>query len=140
MAPGVLAAPARRVVAAAVHGALVAVSVLTAGRTVAPDVEVTTTAKAWPPGWVGELVAGATPGDGFVALGLAGAQPVEVVAAGGVVDAEVAVAAIPLDGAAPFLGPAPLRLGTKAEAAREARGGVSAPHGRASAAHKAASL
>jgi hypothetical protein len=67
--------------------------------------------------WVGVLVFGVTPGDGFVALGLAGAQPVEVVAAGGAVVAVAAAAVIPLDSAAPFLGPAPLRLGTKAEAA-----------------------
>eukprot|EP01046_Picozoa_sp_COSAG06_P016217 COSAG06_NODE_1066_length_10841_cov_14.808806_13_plen_145_part_00 len=110
-------APARRVGAAAVRGALVAVAVV-AGRTVGPDAEVSTTAKLWPVGWVGGLVVGVTPGDGFVALGLAGAQPVEVVAAGGVVVAPAASAVIPMDSAAPFLGPAPLRLGnTKAEAA-----------------------
>ena len=118
MAP-VVVAPARRVGAAAVRDALVAVAV-GAGRTVPPNGEVKTIAKPWPEGWADELVEGVAPGDGFVALGLAGAQPVEVVAAGGVVDAVVAVgipAGIPLDGAAPLLGPAPLRLGTKAEAA-----------------------
>eukprot|EP01046_Picozoa_sp_COSAG06_P050206 COSAG06_NODE_7897_length_2338_cov_9.835194_2_plen_113_part_00 len=112
-----MAAPARRVGAAAVRAALLAVAVR-AGRTVVePDVEVITTAKEWPAGWDGLLVVGVTPGDGFVALGLAGAQPVEVVAAGGAVVAGAAVAGIPLDSAAPFLGPAPLRLGTRAEAA-----------------------
>jgi hypothetical protein len=116
VAPGALAAPARRVGAAAVRGALVAVA-LVAGRTVVvPDIEVTTIAKVWPVGWGGELVVGVIP-SGFVALGLAGAQPVEVVAAGGAVAAVAAVAVIPLGSAAPFLGPAPLRLGTKAEAA-----------------------
>ena len=91
-----------------------------------PDAEVITTAKLWPAGWVGVLVLDVTPGlDGFVALGLTRGQPVEVVVAGDVVVAIVAAAAIPLDNTAPFLGPAPLSLGTKAEAAREARGGVS---------------
>jgi hypothetical protein len=113
----VAVAPARRVGAAAVRGALVALAVGAPGRTVVPDEEVNTIAKAWPGGWVGLLVVGATPGDGFVALGLAGAQPVEVVAAGGAVAAVAAAAFIPLDRAAPLLGPAPLRLGTKAEAA-----------------------
>eukprot|EP01046_Picozoa_sp_COSAG06_P022110 COSAG06_NODE_1693_length_8701_cov_80.626133_13_plen_148_part_00 len=137
-------APARRVGAAAVRVALVALAV-GAGRTVVgPGVEVTITAKPWPVGWAGVLVLGVTPGDGFVALGLAGAQPVEVVAAGGLVVAVVAVADIPLDSAAPFPGPAPLRLGTNAHtqrrpAHRKSHGG-SAPHGRARAAHKAAPL
>eukprot|EP01046_Picozoa_sp_COSAG06_P035767 COSAG06_NODE_3878_length_4809_cov_166.836306_5_plen_154_part_00 len=112
----VAVAPARRVVAAAVRAALVAPAV-GAGRTRVPDEEVTITAKGWPVGWAGDLEVGVTPGDGFVALGLAGAQPVEVVAAGGLVPAVVAAAVIPLDRAAPFLGPAPLRLGTKVEAA-----------------------
>ena len=113
----VVVAPARRVVAAAVRATLVAVAV-GAGRTVVgPDGEVIIT-KDWPAGWVDVLVPGVIP-SGFVALGLAGAQPVEVVAAGGVVvaPAVAGVAVIPLDRAAPFLGPAPLRLGTKAEAA-----------------------
>eukprot|EP01046_Picozoa_sp_COSAG06_P002395 COSAG06_NODE_84_length_25090_cov_20.561042_10_plen_237_part_00 len=139
----VVVAPARRVGAAAVRGALLAVAV-GAGRTVVADGEVTTTAKDWPVGWDGPLVAAVIPGDGFVALGLAGAQPVEVVAAGGAVVAGGAAAVIPLDSAAPFLGPAPLRLGTNAHtqrrpAHRKSHGG-SAPHGRASAAHKAALL
>ena len=118
----VAVAPARLVGAAAVRGALVAVAV-GAGRTVVvPDGEVIL-AKEWPGGRVDVLVGGVAPGDGFVALGLAGAQPVEVVAAGGVVAAVGAAlsrgtaAVIPLDSAAPFLGPAPLRLGTKAAAA-----------------------
>eukprot|EP01046_Picozoa_sp_COSAG06_P012006 COSAG06_NODE_692_length_13043_cov_369.439509_17_plen_338_part_00 len=109
--------PARRVGAAAVRGALVAPAV-GAGRTVVPDEEVIIQAKGWPGGWLDVLVEGGTPGDGFVALGLAGAQPVEVVAAGGVVVAGGALAGIPLDSAAPFLGPAPLRLGTNAHTRR----------------------
>ena len=115
MAP-VVEAPARLVGAAAVRVALVAAAA-GAGRTLVPDGEVSIVAKGWPPGWAGLLVVGVTTGDGFVALGLAGAQPVEVVAAGGAVPAVVAAAVIPLDSAAPFLGPAPLRLGTKTEAA-----------------------
>ena len=67
------------------------------------------TAKGWPGGWVGPLD-GVTPGDGFVALGLARAQPVEVVAAGGAVVADAAAAGIPLDSAAAILAPALLRL------------------------------
>ena len=104
----VVVAPARRVGAAAVRDALVAVAV-GAGRTVEPDGEVT--AKVWPVGWDGLLVVGVTPGDGFVALGLAGAQPVEVVAAGGAVVAPAAgVAVIPVDSAAALLAPTLLRL------------------------------
>eukprot|EP01046_Picozoa_sp_COSAG06_P057126 COSAG06_NODE_11034_length_1578_cov_2.325896_1_plen_165_part_00 len=119
----VVVAPARRVGAAAVRGAHVspAGAVSAPGRMVAvPDDEVTIVAKPLPVGWLDVLVLGGTvedrPGHGFVALGLAGAQPVEVVAAGGAVEAAVGEAVIPLDSAAPFLGPAPLRLGTKAEA------------------------
>jgi hypothetical protein len=114
----VAVAPARRVGAAAVRVALAAEAVGAPGRTAVPDGEVITPAKAWPAGWGGVLVVGVTPGlDGFVALGLTRGQPVEVVVAGDVVVAIVAAAAIPLDNTAPFLGPAPLSLGTKAEAA-----------------------
>ena len=107
----VAVAPARLVGAAAVRAALVAAGAAGAGRTVGPDVEVTTLAKAWPVGWVGGLVEGVTPG-GFVALGIAGAQPVEVVAAGGEVVAVVVLiaAGIPRYRAAAILAPALLRL------------------------------
>jgi hypothetical protein len=102
-------APARRVGAAVVRVALHA-GAQGAGRTVGvPDIEVTIDAKGWPAGWAGVLVVGVTPG-GFVALGVARAQPVEVVAAGGAVPAEAAVAVIPLDSAAAVLAPALLRL------------------------------
>ena len=112
----VLEAPARLVMAAAVRGALVTVAAVAGGlpdrspgeRPVAPDVEVTI-AKDWPFGWAGVLVVGVTPG-GFVALGIARAQPVEVVAAGGAVVADAAAAGIPLDSAAAILAPALLRL------------------------------
>eukprot|EP01046_Picozoa_sp_COSAG06_P043030 COSAG06_NODE_5576_length_3392_cov_63.026067_2_plen_224_part_00 len=124
----VAVAPARLVGVATVHGALAAVGGV-AGRTVEANAEVITRlAKAWPAGWADVLVAsgglvpleaGAAAGErdatltsGFVALWLAGAQPINVVAAGEAVYTEVAVAAIPLNSTAPFIGPAPLRLGT----------------------------
>jgi hypothetical protein len=135
VAPVVVAA-ARRVVPAAVRAALLGAGAAGAGRTVVPDLEVHTIAKMLPPGWADRLVLGATLGDGFVVLGLARAQSVEVVAAGGTVVADVGAAAavIPMDSAAPFLGPTPLRLGTYTAHTS----GVSAAltHGRTSAAHE----
>jgi hypothetical protein len=111
----VAVAPTRCVGLALVRLALVAVAVA-AGRIISSatrsDDEVII-AKLWPVVWIDDLdvIPGGILG-GYVALGIARAQPVEVVAYGGAVFAAVVVAGIRLDSTASCRRPAPLRLGT----------------------------